>query len=79
VPREALEDFVLGLASDIAAGAPLALRGMKQVIGFCQAHDLTPEDEAEAARLIADSFASEDLVEGQTAFLEGRKPSFRGK
>jgi enoyl-CoA hydratase/carnithine racemase len=52
---------------------------MKRVIGFCLAHDLAPEDEAEATRLIAETFASEDLVEGQAAFLEGRKPRFRGK
>ena len=40
---------------------------------------LTEEQLAEAEELITHAFNSHDLKEGQTAFIEKRKPTFLGK
>ena len=40
---------------------------------------LTDEQLAEAEKIIAHAFNSHDLKEGQTAFIEKRKPKFIGK
>jgi enoyl-CoA hydratase/carnithine racemase len=36
-------------------------------------------DLAECDRLVAACFASEDYIEGRTAFMEKRKPVFKGR
>jgi len=77
---DALETFTYRLASDIAANAPLALKGTKRVLNLLQhAEGMSPEAIAEAEQLTLNSFASRDLKEGQRAFLEKRKPVFKGK
>lgn len=79
VPREALESTVFGLAEEIAANAPLALKGMKRIMNMVEAPDFSDELRAEAKKLVAEGFASADLKEGQRAFLEKRKPVFTGE
>ncbi|HAD07849.1 MAG TPA: enoyl-CoA hydratase [Porticoccaceae bacterium] len=79
VPGEALENTVFALANEIAANAPLALKGMKRIMNMVEAPDFSDELKAEARKLVAEGFASADLKEGQRAFLEKRKPVFTGK
>ncbi len=80
LPREELEDFTLSLAADIAEKAPLALKGMKRIINLLlERGELDEAGNAEAGALIGASLASRDLQEGQRAFLEKRKPFFRGE
>jgi enoyl-CoA hydratase/carnithine racemase len=76
LPRAALE-----LAQEIAANAPLSLRGNKAAIRalVAAAGALEPQTAAalEAERRTA--FASEDLREGLRAFGEKRPPVWRGR
>jgi enoyl-CoA hydratase/carnithine racemase len=80
VPRDELEEFTLNMARDIAGKAPLAVRGMKRIINLLlESGELDEAGNSEAGALIAASLGSDDLKEGQRAFLEKRKPVFRGQ
>jgi enoyl-CoA hydratase len=65
------------LAAEIAAGAPLTITHAKRAIDFL-AKRPGHEDDAEVAWLAARCFDSADYAEGRAAFMEKRKPRFRG-
>jgi enoyl-CoA hydratase len=69
----------LEIAADIAASAPLAVRGHKRSLNLvAEAQWLSPAARAEVAALEAAAFASDDLQEGMAAFAEKRTPNFNG-
>ncbi len=69
----------LGLAQSIAAGAPLAISGMKQVFAALARGPLSEEEEARLRGLRRAAFNSEDVQEGRAAFLQKRAPVFKGR
>ncbi len=68
----------LKLADEIASRAPLAVRAAKKMIN--QSYERTLSDGlAEEKQTFYNLFASEDQKEGMKAFIEKRKPEWKGK
>lgn len=77
---DGFETAALELAAGIASNAPLSMRGNKQAIETILANPvLTGEQERELVELRESCFASEDLLEGITAFRDKRKPRWTGR
>jgi enoyl-CoA hydratase len=78
VPVERLLDEALALAAEVAARAPVAVRHAKQAVHAAFELSLA-EGLAEERRLFYLLFATEDQKEGMKAFIEKRKPEWKGK
>jgi enoyl-CoA hydratase/carnithine racemase len=76
-----LEGAALDLAQDLAANAPLSVRGNKRAIRELLAADgrLDPEVERELIELREASFQSEDMREGVRAFGQKRPARWKGR
>jgi len=76
-----LESAALDLAQDLAANAPLSVRGNKRVIRELLAAEgrLDPEVQNELIELREASFHSEDMREGVRAFGEKRPARWKGR
>jgi enoyl-CoA hydratase len=77
VPVERYLEEALALASELAARAPLALRLGKEAVNNAFESSLT-DGIADERRAFYFLFSTQDQKEGMTAFVEKRKPEWKG-
>jgi enoyl-CoA hydratase len=77
VPAAELESTVKGYTDDIARNAPLTVAACKLAFNAAE-RDPSERDLATLQAAVDKCLASEDIKEGRRAFMEKRKPVFRG-
>jgi enoyl-CoA hydratase/carnithine racemase len=78
VAADELLPAAIALAEEIARNAPLAVAGMRRVLELV-APPIAPEALAEIGAIIDAAWRSDDAAEARAAFIEKRKPIFRGQ
>jgi len=77
-PVAGLESLVLEYCSMISENAPLTIRATKRIVReLLKASDAF--DAEACAAWVRECFESQDYIEGRRAFMEKRKPRFRGQ
>lgn len=80
VPESELESVTYDMAREIAGNAPLSVRNTKRGLELILKYQaMSPQDHDLYQALVDQCFSSDDMKEGQKAFLEKRKPRFIGR
>jgi enoyl-CoA hydratase/carnithine racemase len=76
VPDAELDAYVRGYCATIGENAPMTMKTLKRTVAeLLRGHE---GDLDLCARMVDECFASQDFVEGRRAFMEKRRPVFRG-
>jgi len=78
VPKEQVIEKAMALAGKLAVKPPLTLKSLKESMHNVFNMDITMGLETEIDKFCS-LFATDDQKEGMTAFIEKRKPDFKGK
>ncbi len=80
IESDVFERESVKLAAEVAANAPLSMRGNKSAIEVLNANPVLSEQQEGGLIALREScFSSEDLREGISAFAEKRAPNWRGR
>jgi enoyl-CoA hydratase/carnithine racemase len=77
VPDAELESYVKSYAETMAGNAPLTVKAVKYIAGEVM-KDESERNIERCAEMVEACFASNDFIEGRTAFMQKRKPAFTG-
>ena len=78
VPKTMLNHFIDDYTRRIAENAPLTISSVKVIVAESLKDDASRDLDL-CAKVVKDCFGSDDYKEGRTAFMEKRKPQFKGK
>ena len=76
VSDDRLEEYTRGYCAKIAENAPMTMHALKRTVGELARGEKANLETWEA--LVQGCFDSQDYVEGRRAFMEKRRPVFRG-
>ncbi len=76
VREDDLESYTRGYCATIADNAPMTMNTLKRTVAEVLRGHQADWDLCD--RLVKDCFASQDFIEGRRAFMEKRRPVFRG-
>ena len=78
LPAAELESYTLDYANTITTNAPLTIAAVKRSL-IELSKNPAERDLDQCQRMVDACFQSEDYKEGRTAFMEKRKPQFKGR